>query len=228
MEEIIKSLYFKTTAAVFYAELGYDTMPENPLDYQEWPFEFFMAEKYVNAFRAHRIDGDEFKNKLDAYNKNKPDDEAVFQVYKYEHSGITFSSSSFNDRWDSGAVGLAVIKKEKLANFIAITEHWKDDAKILLEELLLKMADYYSGDIYRIDYHIVSMETYESDKTGSTIIQISLDHYESLYNFYGSEFKGDFDNIIIDTFNNYFKKQSDAEAVLIGDSLIPENIKKLL
>ena len=228
MEQIIKSLYFKTNAAVFYAEWGYETMPENPLDYQEWPFEFFMAAKYANEFRAFMIDADEFKSKLDAYDKNNPDDEAVFQVYKYEHSGITFSSSPFNDPWDSGAIGVAVIKKEILAHFIEITENWKDEAKKMLEELLLKMADYYNGDIYQIDYYIVNMETYEGNKTGSTIMQISREHYESVYNFYESEVKGDAHNIIIKIFNDYFKKQDDGEAVLIGDSLIPENIKKLL
>jgi len=72
------------------------------------------------------------------------------------------------------------------------------------------------------------METYEGNKTGSTIMQISREHYESIYNFYESEVKGDDHNIIIKIFNNYFKKQDDGEAVLIGDSLIPENIKKLL
>lgn len=81
-------------------------------------------------------------------------------VYLFEHSGITMSTTSFNDRWDSGQVGWIYIDKETIlsqcgkfqnnkGNLIKITKHnWKGAAYRVLEEEVKTYDMYLQGQVY--------------------------------------------------------------------------------
>ena len=75
----------------------------------------------------------------------------VFELYMYDHSGITLSLSSFNDPWDSGQVGFAYIsqsaKEELRLNREQTIEYLQND----IDEL----TQYINGYVYTISVHLI-------------------------------------------------------------------------
>lgn len=81
-------------------------------------------------------------------------------LYLFDHSDITMSITSFNDRWDSGQVGWIYIDKETVlsqcgkfqndeGNLIKITKHnWKGAAYRVLEEEVKTYDMYLQGQVY--------------------------------------------------------------------------------
>lgn len=102
----------------------------------------------------------------------------AFPLYFYEHSGITLSTTSFNNCWDSGQVGWIYTDKEailshggKLQNnkgrLIKITErNWKEAAVQFLEGEVKEYDMYLQGEVYGIvieEYDLNSEEFEEID-----------------------------------------------------------------
>lgn len=91
-------------------------------------------------------------------------------LYLYEHSGIAMSTTSFNDRWDSGQIGWIYTDKETVlshggkiqsskGNLIKITErNWKEGAYQNLKEEIKIYDMYLQGQVYGI-----VIEKYDSD-----------------------------------------------------------------
>lgn len=91
-------------------------------------------------------------------------------LYLYEHSGIAMSTTSFNDRWDSGQIGWIYTDKETVlshggkiqsskGNLIKITErNWKEGAYQNLKEEVKIYDMYLQGQVYGI-----VIEKYDSD-----------------------------------------------------------------
>jgi len=81
-------------------------------------------------------------------------------LYLFDHSGITMSTTSFNDRWDSGQVGWIYTDKEVVlshvgkikngkGNWIKITErNWKEGAYQQLNEEIKIYDMYLQGQVY--------------------------------------------------------------------------------
>lgn len=88
----------------------------------------------------------------------------------YDHSGITMSTTSFNDHWDSGQVGWIYTDKETVlsqcgkfrndkGNLIKITErNWKEGAYQNLKKEVEIYDMYLQGQVYGI-----VIEEYDSD-----------------------------------------------------------------
>lgn len=91
-------------------------------------------------------------------------------LYLYDHSGITMSTASFNDCWDSGQVGWIYTDKENIlsqcykfrnskGNLIKITKrNWKEAAYQFLKKEVKVYDMYLQGDVYGI-----VIEEYDSD-----------------------------------------------------------------
>lgn len=83
-------------------------------------------------------------------------------LYLFDHSGITMSTTSFNDHWDSSQVGWIYTDKESIlfhggkfqnnkGNLIKITErNWKEAAVQLLEEEVKIYDMYLQCQVYGI------------------------------------------------------------------------------
>lgn len=102
----------------------------------------------------------------------------------YDHSGITMSTTSFNDRWDSGQVGWIYTDKETIlsqrykfrnskGNLIKITKrNWKEAAYQNLKKEVQMYDMYLQGDVYGI-----VIEEYDSDCK-------EFDEIDSCWGFY--------------------------------------------
>lgn len=65
------------------------------------------------------------------------------RVYKYEHSGISFSTTPFNCRWDSGLAGIITVSKKKIREDLGIK---KVTAKVVeqVEKMLASEIETYN------------------------------------------------------------------------------------
>lgn len=106
----------------------------------------------------------------------------------YDHSGITMSTTSFNDRWDSGQVGWIYTDKETIlsqrykfrnskGNLIKITKrNWKEAAYQNLKKEVQMYDMYLQGDVYGI-----VIEEYDSDLK-------EFDEIDSCWGFYDDSY----------------------------------------
>jgi hypothetical protein len=79
-------------------------------------------------------------------------------LYLYDHSGITISTSSFNDRWDSGQVGWVFIDEKQwklmMGNDTDINEERLSE---IIDSDVKTYDQYITGEVYR--YTIYEIET---------------------------------------------------------------------
>lgn len=106
----------------------------------------------------------------------------------YDHSGITMSTTSFNDRWDSGQVGWIYTDKETIlsqrykfrnskGNLIKITKrNWKEVAYQDLKKEVQMYDMYLQGDVYGI-----VIEEYDSDLKEFDEIDSCWGYYDDSY-----------------------------------------------
>lgn len=109
-------------------------------------------------------------------------------LYLFDHSGITMSTTDFNDRWDSGQVGWIYTDKETIlshgdkfqnnkGNLIRITDrNWKEAAVQFLEKEVKIYDMYLQGQVYG-----VIIEEYDSDSKG-------FDEIDSCWGFYNDNY----------------------------------------
>jgi len=94
-------------------------------------------------------------------------------LYLYDHSGITISTSNFNDRFDSGQVGYIYVSKQKIREEFSV----KRISEKMLEKIYLHLK--------------VEVETYDQFLTGEvygyTVENENEDHIASCWGFYGDE-----------------------------------------
>ena len=100
--------------------------------------------KGENAF----LDSEEFE---DWYKENENDVAVILPLYLYDHSGLSISTGSFHDMWDSGQVGFIFVTKEELKkeyNKKLCTKKMKEDAKKQLEQETETYDQYLRGEVY--------------------------------------------------------------------------------
>jgi hypothetical protein len=67
----------------------------------------------------------------------------ILPLYLYDHSGITMSTTPFNDRWDSGQVGFIFLTKEQAKKEYNVTRMSK---KVI--EKIETYDNYLTGEVY--------------------------------------------------------------------------------
>ncbi len=100
----------------------------------------------------------------------------MLPLYLYDHSGITMRTTSFNDRWDSGQVGVIFVTRKKAEEewgkgFVKVLEVVKDGEG---RELLSK------GDYYRPIEFGPSTATFR-DRYGNEVT-LPMEQYERVEN----------------------------------------------
>lgn len=125
-------------------ETFYDDLPFNPRNETEGT-KFILFHKRYNIGDSHGYNQLDYNSwtelQKDIVAREKPG--FILPVYMYEHSGIALSISSFNDRWDSGQVGFAVISWKEYEQY-----HNERTAKDLIERELKYYSAYLNGECY--------------------------------------------------------------------------------
>lgn len=106
---------------------------------------------------------------------------ALLPLYLYDHSGITMSTGSFGDPWDSGQVGWIYMTKEI---FLAETGWgealWPRRAIEMMQGAVETYDQYLTGDVY-------GFTVFENTGTDADPVWEETD--ESCWGFYGSDIK---------------------------------------
>jgi hypothetical protein len=86
-------------------------------------------------------------------------------LFLYDHSGITISCHSFNDKWDSGKIGYIYVSKETIKKEFSnkkFTKKFKKQIYSILESEVNTYDKYLTGEVYG---YVVKNET--GDETDS-------------------------------------------------------------
>lgn len=130
------------------AEILYD---ENADDPRSW---YDHIGKMVCMHKQYRLGDKQLSpNDFDCWEQvgnylvEECDAKVILPLYLYDHSGITMSVGSFNDRWDSGQVGFIYVDRAT-----CIREFGEKFSVDKIEEILkdeVKEYDYYlTGQVY--------------------------------------------------------------------------------
>lgn len=155
--------------------------------------------------------GDEQLN-VDDYNsweeakKDLVEDGLCLDLYLYDHSGITISTSPFASRWDSGQVGFIYVSKEDIRNIYGVKKVTKKIREKVLEALQAEVEtydQYLMGDIYGFkmwkikDSYLEYMkkENIDIEDLDINVLQYHGEELNSCWGFYGDDI---FENGMID------------------------------
>lgn len=111
--------------------------------------------KGSKATKLKSILNDESRSRKDRHKLiidklNMSGDMVIKYLYLYDHSGITISTSDFNDPWDSGIVGIIYTTKQEILNESVIADEvsWSKVASDLIEEDVELYDQWLTGDVY--------------------------------------------------------------------------------
>ena len=183
-----------------------DDSPQSP---REWDnlWTFVCWHRRYNLGDTH-----DFKEPADFWQWIKDnggkDEYFIMPIYMYDHSGIALSTSNdsypFNDRWDSGQLGIAYVSKK------AIREEW--NVKQISPKLKATIFKNLEGEISTYNQYL------EGDIYGFQLVEIvRCEHcgheeendLDSCWGFYGSDPK---ENGIMEHISDEYK---DAEVVYV-------------
>jgi len=114
-----------------------------------------------------------FSDPEDFYNYVKDFPSIILPLYLLNHSGLTMSTGSFNDPWDSGQVGYIYVSKETIRkewNVTRISKKLREKVIKCLEAEVETYSQYLKGDVWGF--------VIEDVKTG--------EYLDSCWGFYGS------------------------------------------
>ena len=79
-------------------------------------------------------------------------------LYLFDHSGITISTSSFNDRWDSGQVGFIIIEEKQWKSMMGEDmDRSEDRLQRIIDGDVETYDNYLQGYVY--EYKVYEIET---------------------------------------------------------------------
>lgn len=139
-------LYDKDNKAYFLS-VEQDDSPANPRE------EFCLSHMVCWMRRLSLGDSHSFSD-MESFHeyckaiKKSGDDVVIKPIYAYIHSGITISTSSFNDYFDSGLAGFVYVVKSEVMKQGFLSNEWKMKAKEIIDEEISLYDKYLQGDVY--------------------------------------------------------------------------------
>ena len=134
MSEAIQTVKYKNHKI----EIFPDEHCENPIQTWDMLGEYYCWHRRYNLGNSNRFDSPD-----EVIDYAKQSRSLLFNLYMYDHSGITLSMSNshypFTDRWDAGQLGLILIDREK-----ALKEFGK---KRLTKQLIQKIYNTIEGEV---------------------------------------------------------------------------------
>lgn len=105
----------------------------------------------------HEYNVADFNSWEELENGLRRDNEIVLlrPLYLLDHSGLTVSTTPFNDRWDSGQIGFVFVTRDKLLKHFGgkkVSKKLRDRAEILLDAEVVEYDLYLRGETYAIEF----------------------------------------------------------------------------
>lgn len=132
------------------AEIYYDELnDQNPREFYD-----YGLSRMVCMHRNYLLGDEQLKpsdydswDDVEKYLVDERKAKVILPLYLYDHSGLSISTGSFNDRWDSGQVGFIYADEDKCIKEFGKDYKYSDVENILRSEV--EVYDLYlSGQVY--------------------------------------------------------------------------------
>ncbi len=193
VETDLDGIYVTDGKELYFVTAERDNDPLNPRENDcNYCTICYVRNRYLGS---SKYDNDmDFTNSdnLDDYLAGLKDRRAEFvsvPLYAYVHSGITISTGSFNDSWDSGCFGVAICTKEQVIEAFGNDTDWQQHAKDIIEDEIETYDKFLTGEIYIYSiysYDKVTKEWTLEDTCGGFY---SDDEDEMLSSYFGNNYR---------------------------------------
>lgn len=151
IETNLDGIYITNGEKLFFMTAEQDEYPFNPReDYAECTI-CYVRNRYLGSSQYDDdmdfTDGEALNDYLTEL-KDRGTEFVSVPLYAYVHSGITISTGSFSDPWDSGCFGVAICTKEQVVNAYGNDTDWQQHAKDIIESEIDTYDKYIRGDVY--------------------------------------------------------------------------------
>lgn len=137
VETDLDGIYVTDGESLFFMTAEQDNMPLNPRENDcNYCTICYVRNRYLGSSKYDNdrdfADSDDLNDYL-AGLKDRGIECVSVPLYAYVHSGITISTGSFGDPWDSGCFGVAICTKEQVINAFSNDTDWKRHAQDIIE-----------------------------------------------------------------------------------------------
>lgn len=151
VETDLDGIYITDGESLFFMTAVQDNMPLNPReDYNNCTI-CYVRNRYLGSSKYDNdrdfADSDDLNDYL-AGLKDRGTEFVSVPLYAYVHSGITISTSSFGDPWDSGCFGIAICTKEQVVNAFGNDTDWQQHAEDIIEDEIETYDKFLTGETY--------------------------------------------------------------------------------
>lgn len=162
-EENHDGIYVTDGKELYFVTAEQDQWPLNPRENDDnYCTICYVRNRYLGSSKDDNdmdfTNSDDLNDYLAGLNDRRT--EFVFvPLYAYVHSGITISTCSFGNPWDSGCFGVAICTKEQVINAFGNDTDWKRHAKDIIEGEIKTYDKYLTGETYVYSTYLYHKET---------------------------------------------------------------------
>ena len=129
--------------------INYDEYPENPRIWDNLGKMVCFHRRYNLGDKNHGYSSNQFESwgELENTIRENENVHTILPLYLYDHGGITISTNSFNDSWDSGKIGYIFVTNRMVKENGLDIEN-KELIQRILEGEVETYDKYLRGDIY--------------------------------------------------------------------------------
>lgn len=163
VETDLDGIYVTDGERLFFMTAEQDNMPLDPRENDcNYCTICYVRNRYLGSSKYDNdrdfADSDDLNDYLAGLNDRRAEFVSV-PLYAYVHSGITISTGSFGDPWDSGCFGIAICTKEQVINAFGNDIDWQRHAKDIIEGEIETYDKFLTGGTYVYSTYLYHKET---------------------------------------------------------------------
>lgn len=164
VETYLDGIYVTNGKKLFFMTAERDNMPINPREDCSYCTICYVRNRYL---RSSKYDNDrDFADSDDLVDylaglKNSGTEFVSAPLYAYVHSGITISTGSFGNPWDSGCFGIAICTKEQVVEAFGNDTDWQQHAEDIIKGEIETYDKFLTGETYVYSIYLYNKETKE-------------------------------------------------------------------
>lgn len=162
VETNLNGIYVTDGERLFFMTAEQDNMPINPREDFNNCTICYVRNRYLGSSKYDNdmnfADSDDLNDYL-AGLKDRGTEFVSVPLYAYVHSGITISTGSFGDPWDSGCFGIAICTKEQVINAFGNDTDWQRHAQDIIEGEIKTYDKFLTGETYVYSIYFYCKET---------------------------------------------------------------------
>ncbi len=162
-EETYDGIYITDGEELYFMTAEQDQWPSNPRENDtNYCTICYIRNRYLGSSKYDDdidfTDSDDLNDYL-AELKDRGTEFVSVPLYAYVHSGITISTGSFGDPWDSGCFGIAICTKEQVGDAYGYDTDWQRHAHDIIEGEIETYDKYLTGEMYVYSIYLYNKET---------------------------------------------------------------------